>query len=135
MSRNGSSSRQDIVGEGGSGMLSGAATVTVDNPTLALSVSVSPGTGGHCYGYGIGNDGLGSLRVMTLCLRSRRNCATVRVAVDLLRLKSQFFDQLMSVKDEELQAPQTTTTVPTTPSTSTYTFTPTFGHRRGNDGT
>jgi hypothetical protein len=106
--------------------------MTVDNPTLADSVSSSLCAGDH--GYGNGNDGSESLRVVTLCLRSRRNCATVREAVDLLRLKSQFFDQLMAVMDEDLQAPQTTSTTTATTLSHTYALTPTYSQRRGTNG-
>lgn len=80
----------------------GSSSVTVENPTLDLSISSYSADGN---GNGNGNDGSGgSLRVVTLCLRSRRTCATVRVAVDLLRLKSQFFDHLIAVKEEEGQS-------------------------------
>ena len=78
-----------------------SSNVTVENPTLALSVSSYSADGN---GNGNTDGSGGSLRMVTLCLRSRRTCATVRVAVDLLRLKSQFFDHLIAVKEEEGQS-------------------------------
>ena len=123
-----SSSSKSNNGIGNFGSSSSGSNVTVENPTLALSVSSYSADNGN--GNSNGNDGSGgSLRVVTLCLRSRRACATVRVAADLLRLKSQFFDQLIAVKEEEGQQSAAAK------QSHTYTFTPPNSRRKEADGT